>query len=89
VDMYNFGGCVHLTVDEACLHIEPAWLIRRVGGKSMSVPWEAIVLEKPLAEGAKRGVARIGASRVQLPAWALKLATPPRDGAGVGATPKG
>jgi hypothetical protein len=86
VDMYNLGGCVHLTVDEACLHIEPAWVIRRVGGKSMSVPWEAIVLEKPLSARASRGVARIGGSRVLLPAWVLRLATPAGGG---GATPKG
>lgn len=73
IDYYNLGFSVHITVDESCLHIEPAWLMRRLGMPRISIPWEAIELKK-------RGgtilpaVAKVGKTTLKGPDWCLKLA---------------
>lgn len=72
-DMMNFGGCVHVAVDERHLHLRPALLARWFGLRDMSVPWGSIALEKVKGKSA---VARVGKTRLRGPAWCLTLAGP-------------
>lgn len=79
--MFNLGWSLHVAVDEAYLHLYPAWLLRVVGATPMSVPWSAVTL-RPKAP--KRGLipARLGKQDIRGPAWCLRLADPDATGAG-------
>jgi len=69
----NAGLSVHVAVDSNYLHLRPARVLRWVGAREVSVPWDAIDL------GAKRGRSRraaIGSMKMIGPAWALDLAEP-------------
>lgn len=73
INTTNLGGCVHLEVDEQCLHIRPAAMARWIGAGALSLPWDAM---RPT------GVRRLGWSAalvegvgvVRGPRWALDLA---------------
>ncbi len=79
VGMANFGGCVHVEVDGAYLHMSPAKALRWLGAERVSIPWEAIEYRRPL-RGGKAAQVRIGPHRVQGPAWCLGLAAPDAEG---------
>lgn len=78
--LYNLGCCVHLTADEACLHIEPGGFIRFVtaGGGTLSIPWEACEV---ISRGRRVSEVRIARERVMLPTWACDLAGSPQGSA--------
>jgi hypothetical protein len=40
--LVNLGWCFHLAADVEWLHIEPAWLARRLGVRAASVPWSEL-----------------------------------------------
>lgn len=71
--MSNFGKCIHVGVDEECLHLVPATLARWFGARPMSIPWDAIT------PGARMGAmlrATIAGTEILGPAWCLELARP-------------
>jgi hypothetical protein len=72
LNMLNLGLSVHVTVDDAHLHLSPAAIIRRVGAKPMSIPWEAIEVE---GHGFTRSSmkAKVGSVSLYGPAWCLSL----------------
>lgn len=73
IGLSNMGGCVHMSVDERCWHIEPARFVRWLGGRStISIPWEAIRVKKATPRAVTVHVERIG--EVRGPVWALGLA---------------
>lgn len=78
--MFNLGWCLHVAVDEAYLHLYPAWALRVAGTTPISVPWGAVTL-RPKAP--KRGPirARLGKQNITGPAWCLRLADPDATGA--------
>ena len=72
----NFGGCIHVAVDEDHLHLIPARFARWFGARAMSIPWGAI------EPGKRRGRtmhAKITGTDVKGPAWCLELARPPGE----------
>ncbi|GJQ28878.1 MAG: hypothetical protein HBSAPP03_07620 [Phycisphaerae bacterium] len=73
--LFNLGWCVHVTVDDRHLHLDPAWLLRVAGAEPMSVPWSAVTLEQ---RGKRRGFvkAKLGTQAIRGPAWCLSLADP-------------
>lgn len=71
----NFGGCVHIAVDERFLHLYPARFLRMFGCEAASIPWERIAIVKPA--GKAHAVARAGSITFTAPRWALELASPP------------
>jgi len=73
IGMFNYGGCLHIAVDEDYLHLYPAWIVRTNGGRSFSVPWERVQAD---ASHPKRRVwrGRINGQKVLAPAWAMKIA---------------
>jgi len=76
LDAFNFGGCIHITVDDACMHLTPARLARWFGAAALSIPWDAITLTK---RGRRKHTAKLGAVKLIAPAWCLDLAYPPDD----------
>lgn len=71
IELFNLGYCVHLTIDEQHLHIAPAWLLRVVGARTISLPWEAMQIKKL---GKRWGTVKIGSTQITGPAWAFELA---------------
>ena len=76
----NFGGCVHIAVDEACLHLLPAMFIRWFGAGPVSIPWESLSEVRRTSRG-RFAEAVAGRKRLTAPAWALELAEPCRESA--------
>lgn len=72
-NLVNLGGCVHVAVDERWLHLRPARVARWFGMRDMSIPWEAIELERVRGKSA---VAQVRGTSVRGPAWCLSLAGP-------------
>ncbi len=73
----SFGFSVHVTIDDNCLHLTPAWIIRRFGMKPMSIPWEAI---QPLPESysrQKRTKVKISKQTITGPKWCFELVARP------------
>ncbi len=73
--LFNLGGCIHASADEAHLHLEPVGLLRRIGLRPASVPWDAIKVVRRSRSGRWASV-RIGSHTLQGPAWCLDLADP-------------
>src|SRR5262245_44248705 len=69
----NLGGCVHVAVDDAYLHLRPAWVARRLGVAGASVPWGQITLKRV---GTRNARVRIESVGIELagPRWCLELA---------------
>lgn len=73
----NLGWSIHVSVDMGHLHLRPARLVRWLGARPASVPWDAITfravrmsLGKPWVEVTIAGVELMG------PAWCLEPAVP-------------
>lgn len=78
IGMGNWGGSYHLAVDEQHLHMEPAWLMRKLRVRTASVPWDQVKRARGTLPRRGRGIATIGGETVRLPVWALELAQEPR-----------
>jgi len=78
--MYNLGFSIHVTVDEAHLHLDPAGFWRKLGARSSSIPWSEIAVVKRTRNG-KWTTVRIGGRPNLLlgPSWCLDLAEPTPD----------
>jgi len=69
----NLAYCIHVAVDETHLHLTPATLIRWLGGKPTSIPWDVIEFAKR-SRFTKSATIQIGKRRVVGPLWCLQLA---------------
>ena len=89
IGLLNLSYCIHIAVDENHLHLTPATLVRWLGAKPTSIPWDAIEVVKRSRFGQSM-IARVGERRIAGPAWCLGLAEPAdgsydaQDGAGHG-----
>jgi hypothetical protein len=73
--LFNLGYCVHVTVDEDHMHLDPALFLRVIGARAMSIPWERIELRsRPREQGYLK--ARVDQQDFRGPAWCLRLASP-------------
>jgi hypothetical protein len=75
IGVFNLGLCAHLTVDDDCLHIDPAALLRWFRMTGMSIPWEAVRLRKR-SRFFKQVTVRIRNADITGPSWAFGLAEP-------------
>lgn len=80
IGMSNFGGCAHIAVDRDCLHLLPARFIRWFGAGPISVPWDRLEDPSPARSGVV--TARLGATKLTAPAWAVELCGRVPAGAG-------
>jgi len=72
-DLYNVSWSVHVTIDEHCLHLHPAAILRWAGAGPMSIPWDAIELKDP--PDRRWGIkAKIGGVTVKGPSWCMRVA---------------
>jgi hypothetical protein len=71
INIFNFGWCVHIAVDEHHLHLFPTALVRLGGAKPMSIPWSEIRVKRP---GRRMMRVMIGHDCLYGPSWALSLA---------------
>ncbi len=71
LDIVNFGFSFTVVVDEAHLHLQPAKLMRWVGARPASIPWESITIQK---RSPRWITAHIGRHTIKGPAWCLELA---------------
>lgn len=73
----NWGGCVHVGVDAAYLHLRPSWFARRFGMQAVSLPWDDVKLDagqERFKDRQRRLVrARIGDVDFAAPAWAMSM----------------
>lgn len=73
IDFFNLGFCAHLRLDQTHLHMAPAWFMRKLGAKPMSIPREA------LANSERRRVVgvivQLGGTQLKLPKWIMPLPT--------------
>jgi hypothetical protein len=74
----NFGGCIHVAVDEDHLHLIPARLLRWFGASTVSIPWASIAITGRPRLGRILPASFDGRS-VAGPAWCLRLAEPPEE----------
>jgi hypothetical protein len=73
VGILSFGFSIHATVDETCLHLEPARILRWAGARTASIPWNEITIQKRSASGRWITV-KADKWTIQGPAWCLDLA---------------
>ena len=89
IGLLNLSYCIHTAVDGNHLHLTPATLVRWLGAKPTSIPWDAIEVLKRSRFGQSM-IVRVGKRRIAGPAWCLGLAEPvdcsdgTQDGAGYG-----
>ncbi|MDX2132004.1 MAG: hypothetical protein SFY69_08130 [Planctomycetota bacterium] len=79
-DLFNMGFCVHVVVDEHCLHLRPSALLRLIGCGPMSIPWDAIDFKGGRGRWLWRR-AKIGKVAVMGPLWCMRLAERPAGSA--------
>ncbi len=71
IGLFNFGFAIHVTVDEQHLHLAPAKVLRWLGARPASIPWDRIALEKA---GRRWSTVKIASHRIWGPSWCLDLA---------------
>ncbi|MBY0112094.1 MAG: hypothetical protein K2Y21_04675 [Phycisphaerales bacterium] len=67
-DLLNLGWCLHATLDATYLHLEPAWLLRRLGAGPVSIPRDRITKATRTFTAAK---ATLGSTIIRGPRWCL------------------
>ncbi|MHC4102906.1 MAG: hypothetical protein ACYS15_01390 [Planctomycetota bacterium] len=73
VGIMNLGFSIHATVDEHHLHLEPAAYLRWARARTVSIPWDAINIEKRSRSG-RWITAKVDKWSLMGPAWCLELA---------------
>jgi hypothetical protein len=72
--LVNLGFCIHAAVDEQRLHLEPAWLARRVGiSRGASIPLELVRVKPGSRPGSRYVKATIDGVECAGPRWCLDL----------------
>ena len=74
INLLNLGWSVHVTADEAALHLEPVRPLRAIGFRPLSIPWDDIEYVRP--RGARGAEVRVGRETIRGPSWCLDLARP-------------
>ncbi|MHC4428453.1 MAG: hypothetical protein ACYS0D_07590 [Planctomycetota bacterium] len=77
LNLLNLGFAVHVTVDEGHLHLDAVRILRWLGARPMSIPWEQISIVK--RHGSRWTAAKIDSFTLHGPAWCLSLAEPESD----------
>ena len=77
----RLGKCVHVAVDETHLHLTPGKVLRWLGARPVSIPWETIRITGE-AMGGRLLRTRIDSVNVIGPAWCLDLAARAPQGDG-------
>jgi hypothetical protein len=72
VGVMNFGFAIHVSVDEAHLHLTPIRPLRWFGARPASVPWERMTVTRRHFSGRYLTV-KIGTHSMVGPAWCLEL----------------
>lgn len=72
VGLLNLGYSVHVTVDAGHLHLRPTAMVRCLGMRSVSIPWDAVEFVGVFPFGRRR--ARVAGVSLIGPAWCLDLA---------------
>ncbi len=73
INLLNFGFCINVAIDERHLHLMPIKLLRVLGAKGSSIPWDSIRIEKR-SIGGRWLTAKAGSHTIKGPAWCLELA---------------
>jgi hypothetical protein len=79
INAMNLGGCLHVTLDDRCLHLQPVKVLRWMGLSEASIPWEAIKLDVSKKTSNRRRPwphfvkVRIGKFKVTGPAWCFRM----------------
>lgn len=68
LDLLNLSWSLHATLDATYLHLEPAWLLRRIGAVLMSIPRDRLTNAKRTLTGAR---AMLNATVLRGPRWCL------------------
>jgi hypothetical protein len=79
VNSMNLGNCIHVTLDDRSLHLNPAKMLRWMGMLPVSIPWEFVKRIEPhdansifrLSPKFRR--VKIGSVDVTGPAWCFQL----------------
>jgi len=75
IDMLNLGFAVHVTVDGERLHLTPVAILRWLGARTISIPWNEIqIAKRSKLTGAVS--AKIGSTTLVGPSWCMELAMP-------------
>jgi hypothetical protein len=72
--LMNLGYCIHVAADEKYLHLVPIKPLRILGGRTASIPWDAIRIENRSRRG-KWITTRVGTHTLRGPSWCLELAS--------------
>ncbi len=82
INSMNLGGCVHVTLDDVHLHLNPASMLRWMGMTRVSIPWERIERIERIEPNDANSIfrlspklrrVRIGSNNVTGPAWCFEL----------------
>jgi hypothetical protein len=73
VGILNLSFSIHATVDEHRLHLEPGAYLRWFGARTVSIPWDAMTVEKRSRSG-RCVTVKADKWTIMGPAWCLELA---------------
>lgn len=71
INWFNFGSCIHVSVDASHLHLRPAAFARWFGARATSIPWDQI---RVVNTGPKWIDAKVLTVTLRGPTWCLSLA---------------
>jgi len=74
IGVVNLGWSIHVAADEQFLHLDPARFWRWFGAERASIAWSALELVGPVR--GRWATVRLGAQRIDGPAWCLGLVDP-------------
>lgn len=85
INAMSLGSSVHVSLDDECLHLRPAKLVRWMGLTPISIPWEQIEIDQAAVPKIKRRFfpnmikARIGKHKIVGPRWCFEMVLDHRD----------
>jgi hypothetical protein len=73
VGMAGFGKCVHFTIDQEYVHVDPAMIARWFGFRAMSLPRKLIVPTGKEPGFQTRGLVevQVGKAKMWIPGWVV------------------
>lgn len=72
----KFNNCVHIAVDEQCLHLIPFLPMRAAGARVISIPWDDMTNVKRPILGMMSATLPDG-RKFAAPKWCMQLVAPP------------
>ncbi len=73
IGQVNFGGCIHVILDDDYLHLTPVWFLGRLGMKPISIPWDAVQPLPASILSGKMARVQIGKQKITGPKWCFEL----------------